>query len=495
MEETKTNNVKSFEELKQDIVVKSRLSLKKGLIVAAIFLGAFVVIFSVFAIFFECMPSVADKSGAFASVYGAEAILLLGVFVTLGIYTIFSCSKFMSNLKELCAAVASLSLSASVGILLCSVSPYMIPVALTAFLMSTMARKRDGFIYNLFTSMIVSGSMLIATSASVQDVMITFTVGTISGVCVAYSLRLDTRRIVYFLKGIIVAALSMVLYLFCSLCVDGTLSLFVDNVKYFAPTLVLQFVAAMVLTPLLELAFNLITNQRLVELTNRDSKLIQILMTEAPGSYNHSLAVANFAEICAIAIDENPYLARAAAFYHDVGKSLNSIYFTENQSGTNPHDDLLPEVSAEIIRKHTVDGYELCKKYKIPQEIASVTIEHHGTLPIAVFYNKAKSLTDSEVDIADYSYHGATPTSKIAAIIMICDAGEAAIRAMDKPDGERVDKLLRDIIRDRTDRGQFDNCPITIHDLSVIRTTIVGAYGGLFHNRIKYPNGNIGAEK
>ena len=146
-------------------------------------------------------------------------------------------------------------------------------------------------------------------------------------------------------------------------------------------------------------------------------------------------------------------------------------------------------MSAEIIRKHTVDGYELCKKYRIPEEVARVTIEHHGTLPIMYFFNKAKSLTDGDVDMDEYRYYGEIPTGKIGAIIMICDSAEAAIRAMDNPTGEKVDKLLRGMIDERLKLGQFDNCEITMKDLTAIREAIVGAFGGLFHKRIKY---NIG---
>ena len=108
---------------------------------------------------------------------------------------------------------------------------------------------------------------------------------------------------------------------------------------------------------------------------------------------------------------------------------------------------------------------------------------------MAVFYERAKRLTDGEVDIRDYSYHGTCPTNRISAIIMICDSSEAAIRAMDHPDGERVDRLLRGIIADRISRGQFDNCPISLMELDIIRQTIISAYGGLFHHRIKYPGG------
>jgi putative nucleotidyltransferase with HDIG domain len=252
----------------------------------------------------------------------------------------------------------------------------------------------------------------------------------------------------------------------------------------YAPVLI-----ALLLQPVFESSFNILSNQKLNELTDHNSPLIKRLINEAPGTFNHCLAVASYAELCAISIGENPHLAKACAYYHDIGKIENPKYFGENQSDVNYHDGLLPEVSAEIIRRHTTDGYELCDKYRIPAEIRNVTVQHHGTLPMAVFYYKAKKLTDSHVDTYDYEYHGTTPISKIAAIMMICDAAEAAIRASGKPTAEEVDKLITNIINDRIEKHQFDNCDITLKDLNTIKTTIINVYGGHVHSRVKYPSG------
>ena len=302
------------------------------------------------------------------------------------------------------------------------------------------------------------------------------------------ALRDNTGRLHSVVVGLLVTAASVVLYVLMSLAypdIPLVLSYFwLVIISGFVPIILSQFCV-----PVLEKVFGLVTDNRLIELTDTRQPLLMRLAAEAPGTYNHSLAVANFAEMCANAIGEDPYFARAAAYYHDVGKLSNPFYFSENQAGYNPHDDILPEVSAEIIRKHTTEGYKLCREYGLPEEIAAVTVQHHGTLPMVVFYERAKRLTDGEVDIDDYSYHGTCPTSRIAAIIMICDSSEAAIRAMDRPDGERVDRLLRGIISDRISRGQFDNCSISLKELDIIRRTIISAYGGLFHTRIKYPGG------
>jgi putative nucleotidyltransferase with HDIG domain len=239
---------------------------------------------------------------------------------------------------------------------------------------------------------------------------------------------------------------------------------------------------------LFEKTFNLLTNARLIDLTDHNFPLIKRLITETPGTFNHALNVANFAEVCATAIGDNPYLARAAAYYHDIGKLANPQFFKENQSGDNPHDSLLPEVSAEIIRSHTVEGLALCKKYRIPKEIALVTLEHHGTMAITMFLDKAKKLTDGEVDIRQYSYSGVTPTTKIAAIIMICDIAEAALRA-GQQDLDKVEEMVSSMIWQRVKNGQFDNCDITIKELTIIKDTIMSAHSGVYHKRLKYPDG------
>ncbi|MCL2375463.1 MAG: HDIG domain-containing protein, partial [Firmicutes bacterium] len=245
----------------------------------------------------------------------------------------------------------------------------------------------------------------------------------------------------------------------------------------------------MLLQPVLESVFNLLTDTRLVGFTDINAPLIKRLSVEAPGTFSHSLVVASFAEMCASSIGVNPYLARACAYYHDIGKLENSEYFKENQDEVNHHDNLLPEVSAEIVRAHTYGGLDLCEKHRIPREIAHVTVQHHGTMLIPVFYEKAKSLTDGEVAKEGYRYQGITPRSKVAAIIMLCDAAEAALRVMEQPNAKKVDKLLSGLISDRIATGQFDRCDISLAELNLIKKTITQAYGGIYHTRIKYPTG------
>ncbi|MCH5351580.1 MAG: HDIG domain-containing protein [Clostridiales bacterium] len=421
------------------------------------------------------------------------ALVLVVMLSALYTYTVVSRKELLLSLREAGAIMTVFALVTTTNIFLAHVSPFAMFVALTSLLALPFSKKRDAFILNVFTCLISSFSLInIAESTHLPIIIFTSIAGLLCGAIAAYSFPNGMTRIASIFRSLVTSVFVIGMYavLLCAYSLDA--AQLVDNIVFIGPFAAGHVLLAGILVPIIESIFNITTDSKLVELTNHKAPLIHRLITEAPGTFNHSLSLANFAEICANAIGEDPYLARACAYYHDVGKLNNAEYFTENQAGYNPHDDILPEVSAEIIRQHTTDGYELCKKYHIPEEVARITIEHHGTLPIAYFYNKAQKLTDSDVDMDEYRYHGETPTGKIGAIIMICDAAEAAIRAMDNPDGERVDKFLKKMIDDRLRLGQFDNCSITMKDLNALREAIVGAYGGLFHKRIKYNNGRGG---
>lgn len=248
----------------------------------------------------------------------------------------------------------------------------------------------------------------------------------------------------------------------------------------------------LVLLPVFELVFSELTTFRLREITAPNAKLMKKLKNEAPGTYNHSVVVAQLAEACAIAIGEDGELARAAALYHDVGKLKNVEMFTENQSDKNIHNELPPELSADIIRSHTKDGAKLIKNYHLPEFLAEVAIQHHGTLPIKYFYVKALKMSDGEVPLANFSYAGPVPATRIAAIIMIADAVEAATRSLADRSAANIERLAGNLIEERMNLDQFVNCNITLRDLTVISRTIAQTLSGVYHSRISYPKLKIG---
>lgn len=239
--------------------------------------------------------------------------------------------------------------------------------------------------------------------------------------------------------------------------------------------------------PVFEVLFAHLTSFRLRELTSDNAKIIKLLKEKALGTYNHSVVVAQLAEACAASIGEDPELARAAAYYHDVGKLKNPEMFAENQSGENFHTQLTPELSVDIIRSHTRDGAKLIKKNHLPEFFADVAVEHHGTLPIKYFYAKALKMSDGELSMGNYSYAGPTPTSKIAAIIMIADASEAATRSLSDRSPDKVEALVKNLIEERMNLDQFVDCDITMRELTVIARTVTNQLTGVYHSRVQYP--------
>lgn len=247
-------------------------------------------------------------------------------------------------------------------------------------------------------------------------------------------------------------------------------------------------VLCLLLTPILEWALRLDTNLKLLEFISFDQPLLKELSEKAPGTFHHSLAVGNLAERCANAIGENVNLARAAGYFHDVGKLQSPEFFTENQDGTyNPHDDLTYENSVRIITRHTDVGYQMLTAAHFPKILADVAREHHGDSTVSYFYIKAKNITEGDVDSATYRYPGPRPTTRIAAIVMIADTVEAATRSLNVRDREPLYNLIDKLIRDKRETGQFDYCDITMRDLAIIRDTLVEALVGAGHKRVAYP--------
>lgn len=250
---------------------------------------------------------------------------------------------------------------------------------------------------------------------------------------------------------------------------------------------VLSGALTMGLLPFFESALGLLSTMRLIELSNPNHPLLKKLLTETPGTYHHSVMVANLAEAACEAIGADGLLARVACYYHDIGKTRRPAFFIENQmSGINPHDSLPPERSAEIIISHTSDGAALLKKHKMPKEIVDIALQHHGTSTLKFFLHKAKD-EGKEVDEAAFSYPGPKPQTKEAAVINIADSVEAAVRSMKQPSMEKVQQLVHSIIQSRVQEHQFDECDVSLKELKKIEEVLCETLNGIFHSRIEYP--------
>lgn len=240
------------------------------------------------------------------------------------------------------------------------------------------------------------------------------------------------------------------------------------------------------LLPFFESLFGILSTMRLIELSNPNHPLLKKILTEAPGTYHHSVMVANLAEAACEAIDADGLLARVGCYYHDVGKTRRPAFFIENQMGINPHDSLSPDASADIIIAHTTDGAELLRQHKMPQEIIDIALQHHGTSLLKFFLHKAKE-EGKKVNEADFRYPGPKPQTKEAAIISIADSVEAAVRSMKEPNAEKIQKLIQSIIQDRVQDDQFDECDISLKELKIIEDVLCETLNGIFHTRIEYP--------
>lgn len=252
----------------------------------------------------------------------------------------------------------------------------------------------------------------------------------------------------------------------------------------------LSAILAMGLLPFLESGFGVTTVIRLLELSNFNNPLLKRLMTEAPGTYNHSVLVGNLAEAAADAIGADALLVRVASYYHDVGKLKRPHFYIENQRpGENPHDKLQPALSALIITSHPIDGVKTLKEQKFPQEILDIVEQHHGNSLLTFFYHKAKELAASpeDVKIEDYRYKGRRPQTKEAALVMLADSVQAAVQALPSGDKQQIENRIHEVIQGKVEEGQLNEAPITFRDLDQIEKTFLTVLSGLHHTRISYP--------
>ncbi len=265
-------------------------------------------------------------------------------------------------------------------------------------------------------------------------------------------------------------------------------SILTDSIVVFLNGMVSMILTIGIL-PFLESAFNIVTPLKLLEISNPNHPLLKKLLIEAPGTYHHSLMVGNLAEIATEDLGGNALLSRAGAYFHDVGKLKRPDLFKENQLAENPHDRMTPNLSALVITSHTKDGLDIAAKYKLPQVIRDIIKQHHGTTLVAYFYHKALKAAENEGEVGQegFRYDGPKPQSKEAAVVMLADSVEAAVRSMTDKTEAKIEAVIRKIIKDKLDDGQLDNCQLTLNDLDKIANSFMKVLSGYFHAREQYP--------
>ncbi|MEH6994285.1 HD family phosphohydrolase [Neobacillus drentensis] len=260
---------------------------------------------------------------------------------------------------------------------------------------------------------------------------------------------------------------------------------------YYILTAIFSGIGSAVLTmgllPLFETSFGILSTMKLIELSNPNHPLLRKILMEAPGTYHHSVMVANLADAACEAIGANGLLARVGCYYHDIGKTKRPNFFIENQMHReNPHDRLPPDKSANIIISHVTDGVAILKKYNLPKEIIHIAEQHHGNTLLKFFYHKAVQ-GEQEVKEEDYRYPGPKAQTKESAIVGIADSVEAAVRSLNQPTPETIESLVKKIVSDRLQDGQLNECDLTLKELETVSHSFCETLKGIFHSRIEYP--------
>ncbi|WP_025028206.1 HD family phosphohydrolase [Caldalkalibacillus mannanilyticus] len=365
---------------------------------------------------------------------------------------------------------------------------FLAPVAFATMLITMLIHQRLA-IFSSFIFGIIAAVLLNGESTSHMD--FTYGLATIfSGAAGAFFLGKATRKTKILQAGFVISIVMMMAILTVTLLKNTPVGWF--ELSQFLLYGFLNGLLASVLTigllPFFEAAFGILSSMKLIELSNPNNPLLRKLLIEAPGTYHHSIMVANLAEAATEAVGGNGLLARVGAYYHDVGKTKRPHFFIENQMNMgNPHDKIAPQLSKTIITAHAKDGADMLREYGLPKAIQDIAEQHHGTTLLKYFYLKAKEESESEIAESDFRYPGPKAQFKESAIVGIADCIEAAVRSLSKPSPERIENMVRNIIRDRLDDGQFNECDLTLKELDIIAKVICQTLHGIFHSRIEYP--------
>lgn len=428
-----------------------------------------------------------------------KPLIGVGLFVVLTMWVLFAQTirrkeKTVNNAKNLTVVAVSLIVSVLIMKVIQSVSnnfdvviAFIFPTAMVSMFIYLLVNERAAFI----TSFVVSAYAGIIfqegyTSVFQMEISLYILFGGIAGI---FAMQRTHNNSQIFRASFIVSLMNMLFILFYLLMTKTTYE-FID-ILFYIGVAVLSGILSGALTigilPFFESVFGILSTMRLIELSNPNHPLLKKILTETPGTYHHSLMVANLADSACEAVGANGLLARVGCYYHDIGKTKRPGFFIENQmNGYNPHDNLPPESSRDIIIAHAVDGAEILRKYKMPKEIIDVAEQHHGTSLLKFFYYKAKEM-DEKVSEEQFRYPGPKPQTKEIAIISVADSVEAAVRSMKEPNAEKIRQLIQSIIKDKLLDGQFDDCDLSLREIKKMEESFCTTMNGTFHSRIEYP--------
>lgn len=361
---------------------------------------------------------------------------------------------------------------------------YLIPMAAGSMLISILVDSRIGVLGTIIMSIFVG---IITGGQDISYVVVAL----ISGLVGVYSVSKVNQGWDLAKGGILIGGINVLVVIAMGLMAyESTVVSVLWGTFYGLLNGLLSGIVAIGILPYLETIFGITSTIRLLELVNPNHPLLKRLLLEAPGTYHHSIVVGNLAEAAAEAVGAQPLLVRVGAYYHDVGKLKRPYFFIENQlGGENPHDKIAPSLSSLIITSHPKDGVELARQYRLPQVVCDIINQHHGNTLVSYFYQRAREQDQYDsVQESTYRYDAPKPQTKEAALVMLADSIEAAVRSLQKPTPGRIEGLVRRIVKERLNDGQLEECDLTFKDVNLITEAFLRILNGMHHNRIEYPD-------
>ncbi|WP_422486324.1 HD family phosphohydrolase [Gudongella sp. DL1XJH-153] len=410
--------------------------------------------------------------------YIGITIHLLMPLIALMLYFIYFYPEVLRG-RLVYLVFSSLLITLFLGRVMEYISPYLIPSAINAIVVTLMVGPGVAIITNMVLVYILNFMWSIP-----GELVVVMLIGNSAGILLLVH---QNQRHRVLLNGLYMGLIGFIVYLgYFFLGNFSTRDLIVNGGLVIISGLVSGIITLGTL-PLWENLFNVLTPLKLMELTDPNQPILRRLFVEAPGTYHHSLIVGSLSESAAASIGANQLLAKAGAYYHDIGKLKRPAYFKENQFGIdNPHDDLEPLQSTQIIISHWEDGMKLGKETKLPREIMDIIDQHHGKTLISYFYHKAAE-DNQNIPEKDFRYGGEKPKSRESTIVMLADSVEAAVRSIKDMKADSIEKMVKKIIKGKIDDGQLEESPITAKEINTISETFISVLKGIYHERIEYP--------
>jgi hypothetical protein len=409
----------------------------------------------------------------------------MGVIAIYGII-LFYLNKYYrdltTNRKSVMLIFVILLLSTAISRAMIIISPFALPYTFSPMLLMILTKKRIG------QTMSILNSILISTMTGFDpQVMVLMMLTSVLSIILLK--RVEERNDIV-KSSTLVGVMAFLVSSGMGFIVSGASREIIINGAIAGAACIVSGVLVIGVLPILENLFNIVTEIKLLELSNPNNPLLKRLQMEAPGTYQHSIMVGNLAEAAGEIVGANTILLRVGAYYHDIGKLSRPKFFKENQIGcSNPHNEITPNLSTLIITSHVKVGLEMAEKAKLPLELREMITQHHGTTLVKYFYLTQKNSSDKPDEISedDFRYPGPKPKSKEAGIMMLADSVEASVRSLQEPTEGKVQAMVYKVIKDKQDDGQLDECDLTYREVSLIRNSFLKTLSSMYHERIEYP--------